>query len=162
MGKTLFSLLTVTLLGLTPLSTAFAQDNQNLDALRPCVPETQGRHLVESMKIIGEMPYQGGTLYHAVLGFSGQREQVQGEVAIVTQNGKCSLIYQSSYWGGGQELTEVFSSDISRKLAYQWLAHQVQIIGRDVIQQSLNKPGGVIPDHYLWAYKKLGFTVPNQ
>lgn len=134
MNKTILSLFAVSLLGFLPTSASLAQNGNKLDSLRQCVPETQGRYLVDSMNVIGEIPYRGGTLYHAVLNFDGQAKQVQGEVAIHFKDEKCSLIYESSYWGGGQELTEVFDRDVSRQLAYQWLAHRVEITGRDVIQ----------------------------
>lgn len=162
MGKTIFGLLTVAFLGLNSMTATLAQNSKDLNPLRHCVPKMQGRHLVDSMNVIGQIPYQGGMLFQGVLGFEGQSEQVLGEIAILLKDGKCALIYEASYWGNSQQLTEVFDRNTARQLAYQWLAHRVEIIGRDVIQNSLNTSESVIPDHYLWAYKKLGFTVPNQ
>lgn len=78
MGKTIFGLLTVAFLGLNSMTSTLAQDSKDLNPLRHCVPETQGRYLVDSMNVIGQIPYQGGMLFHGVLGFEGQGEQVLG------------------------------------------------------------------------------------
>ncbi|UJB72786.1 hypothetical protein HRE53_29690 (plasmid) [Acaryochloris sp. 'Moss Beach'] len=161
--KTLSLVASASVLLMSFSSSTFAQENsEDLSFLEPCAPKAQGRYKVNRMDIIGEMPYKDGKLYHTVIGFEGQAEDVEGEVVIFVGSGSCKPLYTSSYWGNTPPLTDVFDQSVSRQLAYQWLKRRVTHSGFDAIQKSLIDPRlKSLPDHTYWAYKELGFSIPS-
>lgn len=163
MRKQIIGLISLLPIAVTAISPTFAAENGEMEAIRSCIPETQGRLLVSEVNVLGTLKTGSGTLYHAALLFEGRKSDVEGEVVILQKTSGCERVYESQYWGGTQDLAEVFDQATARQIAFQWIAHKVDKVGRDVIQKSLySGPATDIPDYYLWAYKKLGFTVPGR
>lgn len=141
---------------------AARSNDVDLSALQPCIPSTQARYLVDHVEMIGTMPYQGGTLYHAALVYKGQPKGFEGETMILVDGGRCEEIYGVTGGGDPEPITTVFPRREARQLTLQWIKRQVDFSGFEVIQESLNDPRlQSLPDEMAWAYRQLGFSIPS-
>ncbi|MGR3280037.1 hypothetical protein ACSYAD_33850 [Acaryochloris marina NIES-2412] len=137
-------------------------NDADLSVLQPCIPDTQARYRVERVEIIGAMPYQGGTLYHAALVYKGQPKGLEGETMILVAEGRCREIYGVPGGGDPDPLTTVFPKREARRLTLQWMERRVELSGFDAIQASLNDPRlRSLSDEMAWAYRQLGFSIPS-
>lgn len=137
-------------------------NDADLSVLQPCIPSTQARYLVDHVEVIGTMPYQGGTLYHAALVYKGQSKGLEGETIILVAEGKCKELYGVAGGGDPERLTTVFPRREARQFALQWLKRNVDRVGVDYIQSALDDPRlRSLSDESAWAYRQLGFSIPG-
>lgn len=134
----------------------------DLSVLQSCIPSSQARYLVDHVEVIGTMPYQDGTLYHAAIIYKGQPKGLEGETMILVAEGRCREIYGVTGGGDPDPLTTVFPKREARQLTLQWMERRVELSGFDAIQASLNDPRlRSLSDEMAWAYKRLGFSIPS-
>jgi hypothetical protein len=160
MKNVLLSTVFISLISL-PFPLAAESNFDDLSVLQPCIPNSQV-YLTERVEVIGTIPYQGGTLYHAAIIYQGQEKGFEGETVILVSDGQCKELYGVTGGGDPEPITTVFPEREARQLTLQWLERRVELSGFDTIQASLNDPRlNRLSNEMAWAYKQLGFSIPS-